>query len=246
MRGRRNVWMSVTAALLSAALVYGLYVLQRQQLEQQETIEVVVPKRFISAGERIERNDLEVTRLSYDSYSEEMVTDMGAAAGKEAAIPLGKGEVILSWKFNDHHLQPSGEEATFQIPKDYIRSVSNGIRAGDRVLIYVSGQIGESRRIFQQSVVVASVKSSGNVEIDSLEQSHLLSLAESNKDGMYVARRDANAMIEYVNLNLTEKQWLEIDGLCKSGENKLVVAYSSESFSRLDGTTDSAKEGEGK
>ncbi|GKU76165.1 hypothetical protein L3i20_v205620 [Paenibacillus sp. L3-i20] len=240
------MWMSVTAALLSAALVYGLYVLQRQQLQQQETIAVVVPARFISAGERIERGDVELARRPYEVFSDEMVTELDLAVGKEAAIPLGKGEVILNWKFNDHHLQPRGEESTFQIPKDYIRSVSNGIRAGDRVVLYTSGNEDESRRIFQQAVVVASVKSSGNVEIDNLEQSHLLSLAESNKDGMYVARRDANAMIEYVNLNLTEEQWLQIDRLCKSGESKLVIAYSSESFDRLDTDSSLINEGEGK
>ncbi|MOA16710.1 hypothetical protein D3C78_1369380 [compost metagenome] len=47
---------------------------------------------------------------------------------------------------------------------------------------------------------------------------------------MYASRRDANGMIEYLNLNLTESQWLEIDGLCASGNLKLVVAYSPESL----------------
>lgn len=234
MTGRRNLWMSMTAALLSAALVYGLYVLQRQQLERQETIAVVAPKRFIAAGERIGSGDLEVVRLPVGVFSGEMVTELDRAVGKEAAIPLGKGEAILDWKFNDHYLQPRSEESTFQIPKDYIRSVSNGIRAGDRVLLYASGEEGESRRIFRQPVVVASVKSSANIEIDSLEQSHLLSMANNNQDGMYVARRDANAMIEYVNLNLTETQWLEIDRLCKSGASKLVIAYSPESYQRFE------------
>lgn len=233
MRRGRSLWLSLTAALLSAALVYGLYVLQRDQLKQQETIGVVVPKRFIAAGERMERNDLELTRLPIAAYTNDMITELELAAGKESAIPLGKGEALLSWKLNEHYLHPGTGESTFQIPKEYIRSISNGIRAGDRVLLYASGAEGESGRIFPESVVVASVKSSANVEVDSLEQSHLMSLAESNKDGMYVARRDANAMIEYVNLNLTEAQWLQIDRLCKNGSVKVVVAYSPESYDQI-------------
>ena len=228
----RNRWLSVTAALLSASLVYGLYMLQRQQLVEQETVAVLAPNRFIGAGERLEQGDLEWIRLPADAYSRDMVTELNFASGKETAIPLGRGEAIRDWKLNEHQLQPLNGQSTFQIPKDYIRSVSNGIRAGDRVLLYASGDGDESRRIFEAPVVVASVKSSANVEVDGLEQSHLLSMADNNKDGMYVARRDANAMIEYVNLNLTEEQWLAIDRLCKSGSVKLVVAYSPESYGR--------------
>lgn len=232
--------MSVTAAMLSATLVYGLYVLQRQQLERQGTVSVVVPKRFIPAGERMERSDLELARLPIGAYSRDIVTEMDAAVGKETAIPLGQGEAILAWKINEHYLHPRNGESTFQIPKDYIRSISNGIRAGDRVLLYTSGEEGESRRLFQGAVVVASVKNAANVEVDSLKQSHLLSLADNNKDGMYVARRDANAMIEFINLNLTEEQWLAIDHLCKSGGAKLVIAYSPDSYQQLG---EEAKEG---
>ncbi|MFF2890464.1 SAF domain-containing protein [Paenibacillus sp. NPDC057967] len=233
MRRGRSLWLSLTAAMLSAALVYGLYVLQRDQLEQQETVAVIVPKRFIAAGERLQRSDLELSRLPIAAYTSDMFSELDMASGIEAAMPLGKGEALLSWKLNEHYLHPRMGESTFQIPKEYIRSISNGIRAGDRVLLYASGAEEESLRIFPESVVVASVKSSANVEVDSLEQSHLMSLAEGNKDGMYVARRDANAMIEYVNLNLTEAQWLQIDRLCKSGSVKVVIAYSPESYDRI-------------
>ncbi|MEK3882477.1 SAF domain-containing protein [Paenibacillus sp. PL2-23] len=229
----RNKWLSVTAALLSASLVYGLYMLQRQQLVEQETVAVLAPNRFVDAGEQLSASDLAWVRMPADAFSRDMMTDLEAAAGKETAIPLGRGEAIRDWKLNEHQLQPLSGQSTFQIPKDYVRSVSNGIRAGDRVLLYASGEGDESRRLFTQPVVVASVKSSANVEVDGLEQSHLLSMAENNKDGMYTARRDANAMIEYINLNLSEEQWLAIDRLCKGGAVKLVVAYSSHAAGRF-------------
>lgn len=230
MNRRRNIVISLTAAVLSAALVYGLFQLQRHQLERQEMIAVIVPKRFVAAGERLTQQDLDWKKLPSLAYTPEMLVDANGLIGMETAVPIGKGEPILDWKLNHHYLQPRRDESTFQIPKEYVRSISNGIRAGDRVMLYASGEAGASRKIFDQAVIVASVKSSGNFEIDNMDQSHLMSLAEGNKERMYAARRDANAMIEYLNLNLTEAQWLEIDSLCKGGGIKLVVAYSPESF----------------
>ncbi|MDQ6422830.1 SAF domain-containing protein [Paenibacillus sp. LHD-117] len=229
----RNMWLSLTAAALSAALVYVLYDLQRMQVERQETVAVVVPSRFIAAGERIEAGDLERLRLPAGAYHADMLTEPQAAAGKEAIVPMGRGEPVLEWKLNEYGLQPGKLESTFQLPKDYIRSISSGIRAGDLVMLYSSGEEGESARVFDKPVVVASVKTSGNVEIDNMEKPHLLSLAEGNKEEMYAARRDANGTIEFINLNLTESQWLVIDKLCKGGTTKLVIAYSPASFERM-------------
>jgi len=228
-RGRSLV-ISMIAVIVSAALVYGLYHLQLNKLAEQKLVGVVAANRFLSAGETISATDVELRYLPQAAYSSEMIRDIHEVVGLETMVPIGQQEPIVSWRLNYHHLQPRMSESTFQIPREYIRSISNGIRAGDRVLLYVSGE-EVSRRLFEQTVIVASVKSSGNIEVDNMEQSHLMSLAEGNQERMYAARRDANAMIEYLNLNLTEQQWLELDQLCKAGAAKLIVAYSPESFS---------------
>lgn len=230
MNRRRNIFISIMAALVSACLVYGMYRLQHVQIEKQETIAVLVPKRFISAGERLQENDFEFKRVPQTAYTSEMVMEVNQAIGKETIIPLGKGEPLLDWKVDHYYLEPKSFESTFQIPKEYIRSISNGIRAGDKVLIYESGEASPSKRLFQEAVTVASVKTSGNVEIDNIAQPNLYALADGNKEQMYASRREANGMIDYLNLNLSEEQWLQIDSICKSGELKLVVAYSPESL----------------
>ncbi|OMF34743.1 flagellar biosynthesis protein FlgA [Paenibacillus sp. FSL H8-0548] len=227
---RRNAMISLTAAVLSASLVYGMYELQRNQIELDDTIAIIVPKRFIGAGERLKESDLEFKMLPKAAYVSDMISKLEHAAGKETIIPLGQGEPLLHWKVDDYYFQPKRSESTFQIPKEYIRSISNGIRAGDKVMIYASGEAAPSMRIFSEAVTVASVKSSGNVEIDSIENPNLFSLAEGNKQQMYASRREANGMIDYLNLNLSEEQWLQLDDLCKAGELKLVVAYSPESL----------------
>ncbi|MFX3632666.1 MAG: flagellar biosynthesis protein FlgA [Candidatus Pristimantibacillus sp.] len=226
----RNMGISIVAALLSGVLVYGLFQLQRLQLEKQETVAVVVPNRFIEAGKRLEEGDLSYKLLPRQSYDKGMVLDLKLAAGMETIIPLGTNEPILAWKIDRYHLLPASTESTFQIPREYVRSISNGIRAGDKVTLYVSGEGEASRRLFDEVVTVASVKSSGNVEIDNMQDPNLLSLAEGDKERMYASRRDANGMIDYINLNLTEAQWLQIDGYCKDGIRKLVIAFSPESL----------------
>jgi hypothetical protein len=241
MKKRRNAIISLTAAVLSASLVYGMYELQRIQIEKEETVAVLVPKRFIGAGERLKESDLEYKMVPQTAFVPDMVIKLEQAAGKETVIPLGKGEPLLKWKVDDFYLQPRRSESTFQIPKEYIRSISNGIRAGDKVQLFVSGEGSPSERLFTEAVTVASVKSSGNVEIDNLENPNLFSRAEGTKEQMYASRREANGMIEYLNLNLTEAQWLLLDGLCKSGSLKLVVAYSPESLDLKMG-----EEGEGR
>jgi len=233
MNKTRNIWIGLLAAFLSAFVVYGIYELQKMNVARQDTVAVVVPKRFISAGELLQTKDLEVRRLPSSAVDGDMLRELAEAQGKETVIPLGRGEPILKWKLDYYRLQPRRSESTFQIPKDYIRSISNGIRAGDKVLLYASGEGEPSGRLFEEAVVVASVKSSGNQEIDNVDNPHLLSLTEGNMEGMYASRRDANAMIDYLNLNLTEEQWLKLDTLCKSGSLKLVVAYSPESFESI-------------
>ncbi|UVI31309.1 SAF domain-containing protein [Paenibacillus spongiae] len=230
MNRKRNVYISIAAALMSALLVYGVYVLQLRHVRFQETIGVVVPKRFIPAGEQLAPDMLELKQISRAAYVPDMLIDPKEAVGMETVVPLGSSEPLLNWKVDRYRLLPDRQQSTFQVPRDYVLSVSNGIRAGDKVILYISGKNAASERLFVKPVTVASVKTSANVEIDDADNPNLLSLASGDKERMYASRRDANGMIDYINLNLTEEQWLKLDTLCKDGQSKLVIAYSPESL----------------
>ncbi|NBD24373.1 SAF domain-containing protein [Paenibacillus glycinis] len=230
MNRKRNILISVTAALLSALLVYGVYVLQLRQVKFQETVDVVVPVRFVSAGERLTPDMLGMKPIAKASYSESMAVSRDELNGMEVVVPLGADEPLLRWKVDKFRLLPTDSQSTFGIPRDYVLSVSNGIRAGDKVTVYASGDSVQSERLFREPVTVASVKTAGNVEIDDMNDSSLKSMANGDKEAMYASRRDANGMIDYINLNLTEEQWLQLDSLCKGGKSKVVIAYSPESL----------------
>lgn len=228
MNRRRQIAISLSAAVLSGALVYAVYVVQLRQVKLQETVQVVVPRQFVPPGVTLAKEHLGTASLPRGAVTEDMVTDPAEAVGMEATAPLGAGEPLLRWKLDRYRLLPRAGEATFQIPREYVKSVSSGIRAGDRAIVYVSNASAPSRRLFPEPIVVAGVKTASNQEIDNPKNPNLLSMASGDKENMYASRREANGTIDAINLNLSEEQWLTIDAECKAGEAKLVIAFESD------------------
>lgn len=229
MSRRRSLMYSAIAALLSLLLVYGVYTVLIRQVELQKTVQVVVPKNFIPAGALINREMLDFRTLAESGARNGMLTSMDQVIGQFSLIPLGANEPILDWKVDRFHLLPGPGQATFSVPKDYVLSVPGGIRAGDRITIYASGKSG-TVRLLPHDVVVASVKSSANTEVDDPNQPNYLGKLHNDKEKMLASRRDANGSVDQLNLNLTEEEWQMIDEACGSGQNKLVVAFRAASI----------------
>ncbi|WJH37080.1 SAF domain-containing protein [Paenibacillus sp. CC-CFT747] len=229
MNRKRNLVISTGALLLAGLLVYGVYLLQIRQVELQQTVGVVVPKEFIKAGTLLTEDMLEVMPMVKGAYREQMAVRVEDLVGQENLVPLGGKEPVLLWKLDRFHLMPREGQATFQIPKDYILSLSGGIRAGDQVRLYLSGKEG-AIRLFPHDITVASVKSAANVEVDDSKQSAMTSRFSGDAEKMYASRREANGAIDQINLNLTEEEWIRIDEACRSKQSKLVIAFSSASL----------------
>ncbi|RED56732.1 SAF domain-containing protein [Cohnella lupini] len=230
MNRRRQATISLSAAVLSGLLVYGVYLLQLRQIQLQETTEVVVPKLFVSVGTKLTSDHLKIVTLPRSAITSEMITDLEEAIGLETSVPLGGDEPLLRWKVDKYRLLPGAGQSTFQIPREYVKSVSNGIRAGDEVVVYLSDDSTASRKLYTDSIRVAGVKTAANLEIDNPKNPNLLSMASGDKEGMYASRRDANGTIDSINLNLTEEQWLMLDSACKGGSAKLVIAFQASSI----------------
>jgi|SRR5690606_24738944 len=227
MISKRRMLLSVCAALLAALAVYGLYYVQLERVQQEERVNILTPSSWIDAGQPITLQQLAWQSIPSSMATDDMLYELDEVVGQEAVIPLGTGEPILKWKLNKFSLHPNAQQATFQIPKDYIKSISNGIRAGDEVWFYLSSDEGEAERLFTEGIVVSSVKTGSNNEVDVPNEAEKHAIVRSNAEQMYASRRDANGMIEYINVNLTEAQWLEIDRRCSGGQSKLVIAYHS-------------------
>jgi len=224
---RRQAALSLAAAALAGLLGYGIHLLQLRQIRLQETVDVIAAREFVPAGATLGAEMLIRLPLPRGAVTEGMIFDAAEAVGWETTVPLGSREPLLRWKLDRFGLLPRPGEATFRIPNEYIKAVSNGIRAGDLVVVYLSDEQGPSRRLFPEPVRVAAVKTAANVELDNPKNPNLLSLAEGDKEKMYASRRDANGAIDAINLNLTEEQWLMLDAACKDGTAKLVIAFDA-------------------
>jgi len=226
----RNRWIGLISAAAAILVVYGIYLIQLRQIELQHTVPVLVPVSFVPAGTLLTEEMLEWKPMMKGSVSETMATELESVVRMENIVPLGRQEPILLWKLDKFRLLPSAEQATFHIPREYVLTVSSGIRAGDEVELFLSGKEGGSRKLFDYPVKVASVKSSAGGEIDDERQSNLLSSVSGDKERMYASRRASGGVIDHINLNLTEEEWLTIDQLCKDGKHKLVVAFTPNSI----------------
>lgn len=229
MSRRRNLWISLAAAVLSCLLVYGMYAALIRQVELQETVRVVVPKNFIKTGTLITGDMVELHPIYRGAWNKHLLNRLDDVVGKEAVVPLGTDEPVLDWKLDKFHLLPGKDQATFQIPKEYIFSLAGGIRAGDRVIVYASGKTG-TYRILPQEVTVASVRSSANVEVDDPKHPNLLSKINGDVEKMYASRRESNGAVDQINLNLTEQEWLSLDDACRNKQARLVIAFSASSL----------------
>ncbi len=224
----RSRWISLLSIGLAAAIVYGIYVLQLRQVEVESTVPVLAPRAYIQPGTWISEDLLEWRPMVKAAVTEQMVMELEQVIGMENVVALGESEPILLWKLDKLRLMPTAHQATFQIPRSYVLSISSEIRAGDAAALYVSGAEGSSRRLFDHSVMVASVKTSSGAEVDDDAGSNLRSRISGDQERLYAARRESGGLIDHINLNLTEEEWLMIDQLCKDGANKLVIAFTGD------------------
>lgn len=226
----RNVLVGLLSGAAALAIVWGIYVYQLGRLEDGLTVNVPVPASFIPAGTLIEAGMLEWIPLERSALLKETVTAPEQIIGMENVVPLGKHEPVLAWKLDRHRLLPAQGQATFRIPREYVLSIAGGIRAGDAVKLYAS-EAGRSRRLFDHDVIVASVRTASGEEVG-IGASSLEAVAGDDKARLYASRRMAGGVIDAVDLNLTEEEWLTIDRLCKTGEMKLVIALSPDVLQR--------------
>lgn len=220
---RSSLLLSLLSACAAAVLVYGLYVWQLQQLELQQQVTVIAPARFLDAGEVLTADALTTVTMMASHVQEDMVTNTEEIIGLTALIPLGAGEPVRSWKLGEIRLLPTNKESVFQIPDDYVLSVSNDIRAGDKVGIYLSGT-EHSRKLFERDVVVASVKTAANREV--MEEMPADQRLGGNEERLHGRRQQASGTIAHVNLLLQEQEWEEIDRACSGQAGKLVIALA--------------------
>lgn len=225
--GRRRTWIALAISVSVAVLVVTVLfrVVQASVLKQQR-VWVLAPRHFLPVGHVIAAKDVARIVVFRDSVTDEVVRSKQVLVGRMVAVAMGKHEPFVRWKVSRNAAIPRGDERTFQIPKSYLFSVANELRAGDEVYVYVSARDG-SKQLFERPVRVHAVKTAANQEVTDLAESPFTTAFRSNEQALAASRQNANGAIESVNLNLKPEQWLQIDRLCKDGVAHIALAYTA-------------------
>lgn len=226
MRRKQRLFLMLLSVVVSILLFYGMYKLQVQYIRSEQMVPILVANKWLPSGHIVSLEDLSIAQYPKSLVSEDISLLEQDLLHKELIIPIGRDEPFSKWKLNTFHILPKKDEATFQVPSAYIKSIASDIRAGDYIYIYSSNFEGESELLFSKPIKVASVKSSTNNEIESVLGNEVDALIQSNEVALYQHRRKANGTVEHINLNLLSEQWLVIDELCKAGQAQIIIAYT--------------------
>lgn len=147
----RTLWVSLGAGLFAAFLLfsYSQETKSKYDLQYGTLKNVVVSKRDISEMETIDDTMIEIVQRPNDYLEPTHIKETETAVGQVAAVPIKKGEQILTTKLlhpgpdTGIALLVAPEKRAVTIPVDEVRSVAKLIRPGDRVDIFAALEVGK-------------------------------------------------------------------------------------------------------
>jgi len=162
----RTLWISLIAGLFAAFLLYSYSQEKKAEYDKQygATESVMIARVDIPELRTVDDTMLEIVQRPHDFIEPSALANPDVAIGQVSAVPIKKGEQILSTKLlhpgpdTGIALQVAPEKRAITIPIDDIRGVAKLIRPGDRVDLYAALEIGKglsSRR--EVSVLMSDV-----------------------------------------------------------------------------------------
>jgi Flp pilus assembly protein CpaB len=157
---------------MMAASVYAYSWYAGEIDEQVQTTQVLMPSRLIASGETIDSGMLRNVPVPIDAVQGAALKRPEDVLGRTAVVPIGPEEQILPWKIADVQLTPSDGERYISFKTDEVTNVSNMIRKGDRVDVWV--EFTEAKQIggewlgaikIIEGLLVASVRTSEGAEV---------------------------------------------------------------------------------
>lgn len=147
----RTLWISLASGLFAAFLLYSYSQEKKAQYDAQYGAmkNVIVARVDISEMQTIDDTLLEIVQRPTDFIEPSAIPDAESAVGQVAAVPIKKGEQILSTKLlhpgpdTGIALQVAPEKRAVTISVDEVRSVAKLVRPGDRVDIFAAVDIGK-------------------------------------------------------------------------------------------------------
>ncbi|WP_199624422.1 Flp pilus assembly protein CpaB [Paenibacillus alkalitolerans] len=163
---------TIVGIAMMAASVYGYSWYANRVEKQIDTTAALMPARLIASGEIIDASMLRKATVPVNALQPGAVTKAADVVGKTAVAPIGPEEQILPWKLADDQITPRDGERYISFKTDDVANVSNMIRRGDRVDVWVEfseakeigGELVGSLKIIE-GLRVAGVRTAEGAEV---------------------------------------------------------------------------------
>jgi hypothetical protein len=141
------------------------------------TMRTLKPLRPLQAGDIISNENVQSILIPIMAHDSNAVTDIELIRGKRLKVPLSTGEEFTPWKLADLMIAPNPDQRYYAFKTDAMQNVSNIIRRGDRVDVWVEfdtprhyvDEKGGKQLIgtvkLLENLLVADVKSAEGAEI---------------------------------------------------------------------------------
>jgi Flp pilus assembly protein CpaB len=117
--------------------VFGFVHWMKRYEVKVTTEPVLMAKRYIPAHTVITEEMLYMEQIDSRLKNTNAIHDPKFLIGKETSIPIGTNEQLVNWKIDERRLIPNPGESYFTFKTDAISSVSNMVRRGDYVPIWL-------------------------------------------------------------------------------------------------------------
>ncbi|WP_162462978.1 SAF domain-containing protein [Paenibacillus psychroresistens] len=174
----KRKWVAYVMGLLMICFsLYFYYQFTDEYQTKITTMRTLKPLRPLQAGEVITNDNVQNVLIPVSAHDSNALIDIDAIRGKKLKVPLSTGEEFTAWKLADAILAPRPDQRYYAFKTDALQNVSNMIRRGDRVDVWVEFDkprhsddletggmwIGSVKLL--ENLLVADVKSAEGIEI---------------------------------------------------------------------------------
>lgn len=208
MRWKKWIVYGIGVLFIGSAITLFWFWTQNYQVAAT-TMTTLMPTRLLQVGEEITQDMVRPVVIPKAAHHAEAVLNFEDIRGKTVVVPIGVNEEVLRWKLTDNYIYPKEGERYYSFKTDEIQNVSNMVRQGDRVDVWV--EFEQPKRVVDdrgsaiwiggvkiiENLLVANVKSQEGTEItDSTPVSNVvdsIKLGGNNEQNIRRVRSTPNA-----------------------------------------------------
>lgn len=141
------------------------------------TMRTLKPLKPLQAGDIISSENVQSVLIPITAHDPNAILDLEGIRGQKLKVPLSTNEEFMPWKLANSLLLPSSGQRYYSFKTDALQNVSNMVRRGDRVNVWV--EFDTPRRFVDanggkqwvgsvkllENLLVAEVKSAEGAEI---------------------------------------------------------------------------------